>query len=303
MNSTFEKQDFNENFICEKNRFDSVCSTESHRSFTFRAYFKKHDSEANLFIGNRCFKWSSFEKKNQNMRQSFTNKLKFWIEFFLTSQILNWRFIVPEDIENKDFRIIIFQRKIIFDKIMFWIQFLRNKISMKKSHLKKSFWLNLLSRKQQIFHFSCLFEKAWFWSELFHWKSDFENDFFEKKIRFWSKFFLTKREFEWKFLQLVRFWIESISSCQISKNCLHPKVTLWFIYSVKTTCFAFLVLFEKSLFCIEKLNSFELKKIQRVRLPNKFFRLVRFWKKNYKVSDFKLKKFSHFSKLKSNVFL
>ena len=83
LSSIFEKQDFVEKFICENNRFDSVCSTESHRSFTFRAYFKNQDSEANLFIGNPCLKWSSSEKKRIRIwGKVFPRNWDFELRFF-----------------------------------------------------------------------------------------------------------------------------------------------------------------------------------------------------------------------------
>ena len=80
-------KDFNEKFICEKNRFDSVCFTESNPTSAFRTYFKKHDSEANFFIGNRCLKWSSFEKKESDYEA----------KFFLEIEILNWKFFNKSD--------------------------------------------------------------------------------------------------------------------------------------------------------------------------------------------------------------
>ena len=92
-NSIFEKQDFDEKFICEKNRFDSTCFTESNRISKFRAYFKKHDSEADLFIENQCLKWGSFEKK-----------IGLWSNFFLENEILTWKFFNKSDFELKIYR-------------------------------------------------------------------------------------------------------------------------------------------------------------------------------------------------------
>ena len=137
LSSVFEKEDFVEKFICEKNHFDSVCSTDGHRFFTFLAYFKKHDSEAIPFIENQCSKWSSFEKKirlwsklfprNWDFELKVFQQVRFWIEFFSSRKIF----------ENKTFRIIIFQRKTNFEKIKFWIQFLRNKTSMTNSYVNE----------------------------------------------------------------------------------------------------------------------------------------------------------------------
>ena len=122
---------------CETNRFDSVCSTESHRSFTFRAYFKKHDSEANLFIENQCLKWSSFEKKIRIWSKLFPRKWDFELKIFQQVRFWNENFSFRKIFENKIFRIIIFQRKTNFEKFKFWIQFMRNKFSMKNSYVKK----------------------------------------------------------------------------------------------------------------------------------------------------------------------
>ena len=93
LSSVFEKEDFVEKFICEKNHFDSVCSTDGHRFFTFLAYFKKHDSEAILFIENQCLKGSSFEKKSD-----------YEANFFLEKEVLNWNFFNKSDFELSFFR-------------------------------------------------------------------------------------------------------------------------------------------------------------------------------------------------------
>ena len=134
------------------------------------------------FVPQRTTFFSLFVLTSNGMilKQPFSLKLRVWYGILLKKMIRLWSKLFPgkwdfelkvfwhvlfelriyrsEDIENKTFRIIIFQRKTNFEKINFWIQFLRNGISMKKSYLKKkSFWLSLSHTKRQNFHFSCLF--------------------------------------------------------------------------------------------------------------------------------------------------
>ena len=174
---------------------------------TFRAYVKKHDSEANLFIENQCLKWSSFEEKIRLWSKPYPGKwdfelkaihqVRFWIEHFSSrkiskTKIFEWTYS-REKLFSKKNQVLnsIFEKQDFGEKIT----------------STKSFWLNLLSRKQQTFHFACLFWKAWFWSKPFHWKSDFETGISEKKFEFWSEVFS---------YNLISFWIESFSSWRIS---------------------------------------------------------------------------------------
>ena len=51
-------------------RFDSICSADSNKFFSLRAYFKRHDFEVNLSIENRILKWK-FLKKKSNFEVKF----------------------------------------------------------------------------------------------------------------------------------------------------------------------------------------------------------------------------------------
>ena len=77
---------------------------------------------------------------------------------------------------------------------------------------------------------------------------------------------------DWK-KQRVRFWVKNFSTCQVLKNCLHPKNHIM----VQFTPWKWLTLY---FWCFSKEHDFEVKISKRVR----------FWfKKFYEASDFGLK--------------
>ena len=140
------------------------------------------------------------------MRQIFSQKLRFWIENFSTSQILNWKFIVPEDMENITFRIIIFQRKTNFEKIKFWIQFLRNKISLKNSYVNKIVLTQFAPQKTKHFSVFVLILKGMTFYQTF-----------SLEIRIWNEFFWKKKNqiLKQTFSCTKKIWNEKFPKCQI----------------------------------------------------------------------------------------
>ena len=155
------------------------------------------------------------------------------------------------------------------------------------------------------------------------------------KSRLWIKNFSTCRilnlkkynasDFGLKRIQRVRFLNESFSTCQISKLCMHSKITFWFILLRENDQFYIFCAFFESMILNWKFHyvtDFELKKktTRQIFKQNfyissdfelKFFRAVRFWNKNFTMCHVILKKFrpvrfqnkmfSSFSTLKSNL--
>ena len=117
----------------KKKRFDSICSGKNNIVFTFRAYFKRHDFEVNLFFENRKFEMEFFERNVGFCSEVFSyNLISFKIESFLS-----WRISIK--IFSKNY----FVETNIFLKIRFSVQFIsRNQISIKTSGLRN----NVLTR-------------------------------------------------------------------------------------------------------------------------------------------------------------
>ena len=123
--------------------------------------------------------------------------MRLWIESFSTCQISNWEFIVPEDIENKTFWIIIFWRKFIFQKLRFlssiFIQ--KSDFDQKLTSEKKRSDSICSGKNNKFFTFRAYFKRHDFEASFF-WKSEFETEFSEKKNRI----------LEWNcFLQIDQF--------------------------------------------------------------------------------------------------
>ena len=80
-------------------------------------------------------------------------------------------------------------------------------------------------------------------------------------------------DFGLKNIQRIRFWIEKFWTCQVfEKKFASKKSRFGSFYSVKTTYFAFLVLFLKSIFLnwkFQHASDFDLRDLQRVRFENK----------------------------------
>ena len=64
-----QKSDFDQKFTSEKKLSDSICSGKNNIVFSFRAYFKRHDFEVNLFFENQ--KSGIFWKKIRILKRSF----------------------------------------------------------------------------------------------------------------------------------------------------------------------------------------------------------------------------------------
>ena len=96
-------------------------------------------------------------------------RIRLWSKFFLENETLNWKFSNMSAFElriyrpgryrkqkfsnNLFFGENLFSRNSVFELNFYWEIRFRWKIHI----WKKTFWLNLLSKKQQIFHFLCLF--------------------------------------------------------------------------------------------------------------------------------------------------
>ena len=165
--------------------------------------------------------------------------MRFWIENFSTSQILNWKFIVPEDIENITFQIIIFQRKTKFEKINFWVQFLRNKISLKNSCVKKIVLPQFAPQKATEISLFVLILKSTILKQIFSLKISVWNEvLLKKRIRLWSKLFprkwdfelktFNKSEFELSYFVAEDFWKQYFpNNHSLEKKCFREKIKFW----------------------------------------------------------------------------
>ena len=187
LNSIFiEKPGFDEKFTSEKKRFDSICSGKNNIVFTFRAYFKRHDFEVNLFFENQSLKWNFQKKSDQILKQKFSLHNEKLNEKIPKCQVLNWEFFVPADFEYKTIRIIIFWRRNIFQKLSFWVQFLlRNQISIKNSQLKKNVLTQFAPQKTTTFSLFVLILKGMILKQAF-----------PLKIRVWNEILWNDSDFE-----------------------------------------------------------------------------------------------------------
>ena len=139
------------------------------------------------------------------MKQTFPRK-RLWIDNFSTCQFLNWKFIVPEDIENKTFRIIIIQRKTIFWKIKFWVQFLRKRISLKNSYVKKIILTQFAPQMATDFSLFLLISKSTILKQFLSLKISVRNEvLLKKKSDYEANFFLGTEILNWKFFNKSDF--------------------------------------------------------------------------------------------------
>ena len=250
----FENSGCDEKFTSEKKRFDSICSTENNKFFTFCAYFKRHDFEASLFMENENLKWNSLKKR-----------IRLWSKFFLENETLNWKFSNMSAFElriyrpgryrkqkfsnNLFFGENLFSRNSVFELNFYWEIRFRWKIHIwKKNVLTKftqqkttnfSFFVPILEGMilTQSFSIKIRVSNEFFWKK----ESDSEanvflhNENLKRKIskrsgfelrtfrsgRFYNnKLFPTKWDFEMTFFQSFRLWIDNFSSRQISKTKL-----------------------------------------------------------------------------------
>ena len=139
--------------------------------------------------------WKGFFWKNEAVYEPniFPEKKRFWFEIFSTCQVLDWEFNVQEDIENKTFRIIKFQRKTEFEKIIFWVQFLRNKISLKNSYVKTIVLTQFAPQKATEVSLFVLILKTRILKQIF-----------SSAIRVWNEVLLKKKESEYE----AKFFLE-----------------------------------------------------------------------------------------------
>ena len=133
--------------------------------------------------------------------------MKIWNEKFPKCHVLNWKFFVPVDFDNKTFQIFIFWRKTIFQKLSFWVQFLlRNQISIKNSHLKKNVLTQFAPQKTTNFPHFVLILKGMILKRTFSLKIRVWNESFEKKESDSEANFLLQNEIlNWKFFNVSDF--------------------------------------------------------------------------------------------------
>ena len=253
-----EKSGCDENFTSEKKSFDSICSTENNKFFTFRAYFKRHDFELNLSIENRVLKWN-FLKKNSKFEWSF---------FLQTDQFLNQEFFVLADFDT-----VLFEKWFcgdkIFLKLWFWVQYkLRNQISIKTSRLRNNVLTRFAPQTTTSFSLLVLILKGMILKQAFSLKIRVWNGIFWKKIRIlkWSfflqidqvlnreffvlagfeKFFSNNRFVEREFFLKFRFWIQFSLRNQISIKTSHirNKVLTRFAPHKTLSCSLFVLIFK-----------------------------------------------------------
>ena len=221
-------------------------------------------------------------------------------KFFLEIEILNWKFFNKSDFELKTYR-----------PGRYWKQrFSNNRIS-EKNYFRKNQVLNAIFEKQDFdgkitskkivltqFAQQTTTNFSFF---VLIWKGSILNRAFPLKVRFWNWIFWKKNQIlKQIFSYKTRVWMEIFTTCQTLNWNYFVLSGFEKLFASKSHTLVH-VLRENDLFCISRAfwksmilywkSQYVLnwKKIKRVRLPNKFFRLVRFWKKNYKVSDFKLK--------------
>ena len=134
------------------------------------------------------------EEKIQIMKHTFSLKMRLWIESFSTCQILNWEFIVPEDIENKTFWIIIFWRKFIFQKLRFLSSiFIQKSDFDQKITSEKKLSDSICSGKNnKFFTFRAYFKKHDFEASFFIENQSLKRNFLKKNSNFEMQFFPTK---------------------------------------------------------------------------------------------------------------
>ena len=127
----------------------------------------------------------------------------------------------------------------------------------------------LLLRRSDIFAFSLLFPKAWFWFKIF-WLRQIKKLKNNKKSIFWLKA-----------LQCITFWTKTflhfvIFCLQLFEMCRNSK-----IIAFKNHFFRNVTPY-KGCFCIFDEHEFKLVLLRCVRFWRKFTNCVRFWIKNFK---------------------
>ena len=160
-----------------------------------------------LFHWKSEFEMKISEKNNQILKQTFSCTMKIWNEKFPKCQVLNWEFFFPAVFQNKNFRIIIFQRKSNFEKIRFWIQLLRNRISMKSSYVKKIVLTQFASQKAIQLPLFALILKSMILKQTFSSAIGVWNEVLLKKKEsdYEAKFFLEIEILNWKFFNKSDF--------------------------------------------------------------------------------------------------
>ena len=133
-----------------------------------------------------------FGKRNQILKQTFSYKMKLWNDIFSKFQIVNWEIFVPAHFENKIFRIIILRGKVFCGKNFLSSIFLRNQISIKKSHLRNKVLNWFAPRKTTNFSIFVpiiqgMILKTAFWLKIRVWK-----EFLSKRYQIMKQIFPTK---------------------------------------------------------------------------------------------------------------
>ena len=113
---------------------------------------------------------------------------------------MKWEFIVHEDIENRAFRIFIFQRETNIQKITFWIQLFKNKISLKNSYVKQIVLTQFASQKAIQLPLFALILKSMILKQIFSSAIGVWNEvLLKKKSDYEAKFFIENEILNWKF--------------------------------------------------------------------------------------------------------
>ena len=138
----------------------------------------------------------------------FSQRVRFWIKFFTTRQILSYKFYDASDFgENCFLKSMTLKKKLILESTILKKKiFLRSRFWKNSCTQKVTFWLILPSRMRKL----CVL-RAYLKSTILKKKLILKSTFLKRK-KFLKSTILKK-----KFLQKAWFWIKNFSCCQSLK--------------------------------------------------------------------------------------
>ena len=152
-----EKSDFDEKVTSEKKTFWLSLLSKKNKFFIFRAYFGRHDLDANFSLKIKVS--NQFFWKNESYSEA---------NFFLQNEILKWHFLKISDCQlriycpgryrKQNFLNNLFLEKVYFPEAQVLSSFFIEKSDFNdKFTSEKKLLTQFTQQKEQIFHFLCLF--------------------------------------------------------------------------------------------------------------------------------------------------
>ena len=229
-----EKSDFDEKVTSEKKTFWLSLLSKKNKFFIFRAYFGRHDLDANFSLKIKVS--NQFFWKNESYSEA---------NFFLQNEILKWHFFKISDCHlriycpgrhrKQNFLNNLFLEKVYFPEAQVLSSFFIEKSDFNdKFTSEKKTFDSVYSAKRTNFSFFVLILEGMIWTQLFSLKIRVSNDFsgktnhilkqtFSYKMRFWNDIFSKFQIVNWEFFVPADSIIQNFSNNHILEKDYCPE--------------------------------------------------------------------------------